>query len=321
LAAMSNNNWLKFALQLTGKGGALPLDSQQQLAETPGYWVHLDYTCEESEQWLQQQSVPQAVIAALTAAETRPRASEVAGGVLVYLRGVNLNPGARPEDMIALRMWVSPAGLISTQKRTLLSVEAVRQTLDSCQGPESISALVAELIDQLIWRMEEVIENLELEVGECALQLEESPTASLTPHLSLLRRRAITLRRYLAPQREALIKLQNESLFAAADTLLIREATDRLQRLLEDLDAAREHATLLQEEVFSVQNEAINDRMYLLAIISALFLPLGFLTGLFGINVGGLPGVEDPNAFWWFCSGVGVIAVGVAIWMRKRRWL
>lgn len=318
---MSDNNWLKIALQLTGNGGAQPLDPQQQLADTTGYWVHLDYTREESEQWLQNEAVPQAVIDALTAAETRPRASEVAGGVLVYLRGVNLNPGARPEDMIALRMWVSPGGLISTQKRTLLSVEAVRKTLDSQQGPESISALVAELIDQLIWRMEEVIENLELEVEACAQQLEESPTASLTSHLSLLRRRAITLRRYLAPQREALIKLQNESLFAAADTLLIREATDRLQRLLEDLDAAREHATLLQEEVFSVQNEAINDRMYLLAIISALFLPLGFLTGLFGINVGGLPGVEDPNAFWWFCSGVAVIALGVGIWMRKRRWL
>ncbi len=318
---MSDNTWLKIALQLTGNGGAQPLDPQQQLADTTGYWVHLDYTREESEQWLQNEAVPQAVIDALTAAETRPRASEVAGGVLVYLRGVNLNPGARPEDMIALRMWVSPGGLISTQKRTLLSVEAVRKTLDSQQGPESISALVAELIDQLIWRMEEVIENLELEVEACAQQLEESPTASLTSHLSLLRRRAITLRRYLAPQREALIKLQNESLFAAADTLLIREATDRLQRLLEDLDAAREHATLLQEEVFSVQNEAINDRMYLLAIISALFLPLGFLTGLFGINVGGLPGVEDPNAFWWFCSGVAVIALGVGVWMRKRRWL
>ncbi len=318
---MSDNNWLKIALQLTGNGGAQPLDPQQQLADTTGYWVHLDYTREESEQWLQNEAVPQAVIDALTAAETRPRASEVAGGVLVYLRGVNLNPGARPEDMIALRMWVSPGGLISTQKRPLLSVEAVRRALDSQQGPESISALVAELIDQLIWRMEEVIENLELEVEACAQQLEESPTASLTSHLSLLRRRAITLRRYLAPQREALIKLQNESLFAAADTLLIREATDRLQRLLEDLDAAREHATLLQEEVFSVQNEAINDRMYLLAIISALFLPLGFLTGLFGINVGGLPGVEDPNAFWWFCSGVAVIALGVGVWMRKRRWL
>ncbi|MGJ3255291.1 MAG: zinc transporter ZntB [Alcanivorax sp.] len=318
---MSDNNWLKIALQLNGRGGATELAAQQPLTDAAAYWVHLDYTREESEQWLRQQAIPQAVIDSLTAAETRPRASEVAGGVLVYLRGVNLNPGARPEDMIALRMWVGPAGLVSTQKRALLSVEAVKQTLDSLQGPASISTLVAELVDQLIWRMEEVIENLESEVEGCAMQLEEAPTSSLTPQLSLLRRRAITLRRYLAPQREALIKLQNEALFAAADTMLIREATDRLQRLLEDLDAAREHATLLQEEVFSVQNEAINDRMYLLAIISALFLPLGFLTGLFGINVGGLPGVEDPHAFWWFCSGVGVIALGVAIWMRKRRWL
>lgn len=318
---MSDNNWLKIALQLDGKGGALQLEPQQPLLDHAAYWVHLDYTREESEQWLQNHSVPQAVIDALTAAETRPRASEVAGGVLVYLRGVNLNPGARPEDMIALRMWVGPAGLVSTQKRTLLSVEAVHQALDSGQGPESISALVAELVDQLIWRMEEVIENLESEVEGCALQLEESPASSLTSQLSLLRRRAITLRRYLAPQREALFKLQNESMFTSSDTLLIREATDRLQRLLEDLDAAREHATLLQEEVFSVQNEAINDRMYLLAIISAIFLPLGFLTGLFGINVAGLPGVENPNAFWWFCTAVAVIGLGVAVWMRKRRWL
>lgn len=78
---MSDNNWLKIALQLTGNGGAQPLDPQQQLADTTGYWVHLDYTREESEQWLQNEAVPQAVIDALTAAETRPRASEVAGGV------------------------------------------------------------------------------------------------------------------------------------------------------------------------------------------------------------------------------------------------
>ncbi|MED5431458.1 MAG: zinc transporter ZntB [Pseudomonadota bacterium] len=318
---MVDSNWLKIALQLDGQGGALQLDPQQTLVEHPAYWVHLDYTRDESRIWLQDHSVPKAVIDALTAAETRPRASEVAGGILVYLRGVNLNPGARPEDMIALRMWVGPDGLVSTQKRSLLSVDAVHQSLESQQGPVTISALVAELVDQLIWRMEEVIENLESEVEGCALQLEESPTSVLTPQLSLLRRRAITLRRYLAPQREALFKLQNEPFFAGPDAMLMREATDRLQRLLEDLDAAREHATLLQEEVFSVQNEAINDRMYLLAIISAIFLPLGFLTGLFGINVGGLPGVDNPDAFWWFCSSVALIGAGLAIWMRKRRWL
>ena len=318
---MDKEHWFKIACYLDGQGGCPPFDSGDELQSERTHWVHLDYTQQQSTAWMHANKVPERVIEALTASETRPRASEVAGGLLVYLRGVNLQPGARPEDMIALRLWLGPHGVISTQKRTLLTVETVEGDLLQGEGAHSSTALVARLVDELTWRMEDVIENLETEVESCAEQLEASPTASLTAQLSLLRRRAITLRRYLAPQREALSKLQTDRMFSDADVLQIREATDRLLRLVEDLDAAREHATLLQEEVFAVQNEAINDRMYLLAIISALFLPLGFLTGLFGINVGGLPGVENEKAFWWFCAGMSVIAFGVVIWMRKRRWI
>ncbi len=317
---MDKNNWLKIGCYLNGQGGSTPLGADDALQSDRTHWVHLDYTQPQTMSWLHRNEIPSRVIEALTATETRPRASEVAGGLLVYLRGVNLQPGARPEDMIALRLWLGPHGVISTQKRTLMSVETIEATLAAGEGPQSGSELVAALVDELTWRMEDVIENLEMEVESCAEQLDASPTASLTSQLGLLRRRAITLRRYLTPQREALVKLQTDRFFPESDVVQIREATDRLLRLVEDLDAAREHATLLQEEVFAVQNEAINDRMYLLAIISALFLPLGFLTGLFGINVGGLPGVENDRAFWWFCGVMTVIAIGVMIWMRKRRW-
>lgn len=318
---MDTKHWLKIACYLDGAGGCSRFGAEDTLQGDRAYWVHLDYTHPQTVPWMEASGIPSRVIEALTAAETRPRATEACGGLLVYLRGVNLQPGARPEDMIALRLWLGPQGLVSTQKRTLLSVEAVEQELLAGEGPLLPTGLVARLVDELTWRMEDVIENLEAEVETCAQQLDASPTASLTTQLSLLRRRAITLRRYLAPQREALAKMQSDRLFAEAEVMQIREASDRLLRLVEDLDAAREHATLLQEEVFAVQNEAINDRMYLLAIISALFLPLGFLTGLFGINVGGLPGVENNNAFWWFCAGMSVVALGVLVWMRKRRWL
>ena len=76
---MTDSNWLKIALQLNGRGGATELAAEQPLAETTAYWVHLDYTREESEQWLRRQSIPQAVIDSLTAAETRPRASRGPG--------------------------------------------------------------------------------------------------------------------------------------------------------------------------------------------------------------------------------------------------
>ena len=184
---MNESHWLKIALTLDGQGGATGFDAQARLSETSPYWVHLDYTQPQSEQWLEQQSIPPMVITALTASETRPRATEVAGGLLVYLRGVNLHPGARPEDMIALRLWVGPQGVISTQKRTLLSLVTVQEELDAGEGVVAIPALVTRLVDQLIWRMEDVIENLESEVEDCALSIEEAPTISLTPRLSQIR--------------------------------------------------------------------------------------------------------------------------------------
>ena len=61
----------------------------------------------------------------------------------------------------------------------------------------------------------------------------------------------------------------------------------------------------------------LNKNMYVLSVISAIFLPLGFLTGLFGINIGGIPGVEDPNAFWVF-SGILVVIVSLQIWIFKK---
>ncbi|MCH2558541.1 MAG: zinc transporter ZntB [Alcanivorax sp.] len=317
-----NPAWVKLALQLDGAGGATDFTLGEQLPESKQtLWVNLDYTAEAAHEWLLAQArVPESAAEALSTPDTRPRAAEVGGGLLVYLRGVNLYPDARPEDMIAIRLWIKDNLIISTQKRQLFTVSEISDSLRKGDGPRSGSQLLAWLTDGLTWRMEDVIERIEDLVGDCSEALEQKPDRALTHAISSVRRRSIALRRYLAPQREAINRLQGDARLDREDAELIREAGDRLQRLVEDLDAARDQATLLQEEVFSVQNEAINDRMYLLAIISAIFLPLGFLTGLFGINIGGMPGVEDPDAFWWFVGFLGVISVLLLLWMIRLRW-
>lgn len=314
--------WAKVALELDGNGGATAFALPERLPDsTRTLWVHLDYSAGAARRWLARQpAIPGAALEALLARETRPRATELAGGLLVYLRGVNLYPDARPEDMIAVRLWVKDNLIISTQKRQLFTVTELQEALARGEGPSGAANLLARLVDGLTWRMEEVIERIEGRVMEYSACLETAPDRALTHRISDLRRRAITLRRYLAPQREAIARLHGDARFAQQDDDTIREAGERLLRLLEDLDASREHATLLQEQVFSIQNEAINDRMYLLAIVSALFLPLTFLTGLFGINVGGLPGVDNPWAFWWFAGVLALCAGGVLGWMAKRRW-
>ena len=89
----------------------------------------------------------------------------------------------------------------------------------------------------------------------------------------------------------------------------------------EDLEAVRERAAVSQEELLSRLSEQLNQRMYVLSIVAAVFLPLGFLTGLLGINVGGIPGADNAQAFWIF-SGLLLIAVVIQLLVfRWKKWL
>ena len=153
-------------------------------------------------------------------------------------------------------------------------------------------------------------------------------TQLASPHhlrydLAQLRKQTITLRRYLAPQREALNRLILEKFDWITDDyrMQLREISDRLIRHIEDIDAVRERAAVTQEELLSQISEQMNERMYVLSIVAAVFLPLGFFTGLMGINVGGMPGVEYEQAFWVvaaLCVGVTLV---LGIVFRHKKWL
>ena len=78
----------------------------------------------------------------------------------------------------------------------------------------------------------------------------------------------------------------------------IRESLNRFNRYLEELDSIRDRAIVTQEELLSQLSETLNRRMYILSLVATFFLPMGFLTGLLGINVGGIPGADRP--IWFF---------------------
>jgi len=131
------------------------------------------------------------------------------------------------------------------------------------------------------------------------------------------------LRRYLAPQREAMMKLQAEIVpwLSDSDRMHLREITDRVVRYIEDLDSVRDRAAVTQEELVNRLSEQMNTRMYVLSLVAAIFLPLGFLTGLLGINVGGIPGSENQSAFLIFIMMLIVVVFLQIVIFKKKKWL
>jgi zinc transporter len=310
------------AFDISG-GVAVPVtDGWPGLSAQSGYrWLHFDLAAPDLEVWVQEHLPPTAARAILQR-ETRPRCDRLDDGLILNLRGVNLNPEASPEDMVSLRLWVTGQGIVSARHRRVFAVDAMRVAAEAGQAPATVGGFLAELTHRLAKWIETV--SLELEdqtdaLEEKVLESEKVPTGEI----ARLRRAAIKMRRYVNPQREALealVRYEGPELDDSAREMM-RETGNRTRRSLEELDATRDRLAVLHDNIQAEQALALGRNSYLLSVIAAIFLPLGFLTGLFGVNVAGMPGTEWGLAFWGLTFAS--IAIGIALYLifKLSRWL
>lgn len=322
-----SENGVLWAYHLDGEGSGQRTNAETALVTPPteGFtWVHIHSDSPHAASWLQQHKIDSRIVAAVTASESRPRAIPLGSGYLITLRGVNGNPGADPEDMVSLRLWFSDRLIISARrsKRRLLSVEDVRQNIELGSGPRTTGQAVTMITERIATRIADVVDDIDDELTEVESTLGDVHISEARQRLRISRRQTAAIRRYLAPQRVAL-----DTLFRNNDALTEREShalqtqSDRITRFVEDLDLARERALVLQGELQDRIAEEQNQRMYVLSIVAAIFLPLSFLTGVFGMNVAGLPGTENPGAFLLLTIAMLILAVILMGYMRWRKWL
>lgn len=284
-------------------------------------WLHFDVADAGLEDWAKEY-LPQIAAQALLQSETRPRCDPHEDGLILNLRGVNLNPNASPEDMVSLRLWATDRAIVTARVRKVWAMDALKTAAEKGTGPASVGGFLAELAFGLTKRVEAV--SLELEDETDALEEAALSGGELAPdQIARLRQTVIKLRRYISPQRDALDALSavdGDILDERAATLL-HETANRTRRTLEELDASRDRLTALQDQMDAEHANAMARNGYLLSVVAAIFLPLGFLTGLFGVNVAGMPGMSAPFAFW--ALSLASIAIGVALYVvfKLSKWL
>ncbi len=317
---------LIYSLALTGElaGSSLSTEQLENWDPKDGLiWVHLRYRHKKARQWVLNSGLNRVETDALLAQDTRPRAVLAGEGVLLALRGVNLNPNSAPEDMVAVRIYADKNRIISTCDRALLSLKEVAELIIDGAGPRSTGDFILAVCERLTDRKVDFIDTLEEQLSELEEQVVSGNVKDLRTDIAELRRQTVALRRYLGPQKEAFSRMLSEQfvLFNEPERLKMRETTDKLTRTIEDLDALRDRANVTQEELLSQQSEQLNKRLYSLSLVSAIFLPLSFLTGLLGVNIGGIPGAENPWAFVTFCAILtSLVALQMALFYRFK-WL
>lgn len=326
-----NAQWgLVHALVLDGKGGARTLARTElidlQLQPEQSLWLHWDRSHPQTRSWLLRESgLSEFACELLLEENTRPRLLPLADEqMLLFLRGVNLNPGAEPEDMVSVRIFAEAQRVISLRLRPLRASDEMLQQLAEGRGPKTASELLLVMGELLTEKVQALVSDLS-ELADDEEERAESDERYKPSQggLQQIRRRAAGLRRFLAPQREIYAQLSRNrySWFADNDGDYWNELNNSLIRYLEELELTRERAALVLESEDRKRAERMNRTMYRFGIITCIFLPMSFLTGLLGINVGGIPGSDSPFGFLYASLLVLGLALGQWWIFRRLRWV
>ncbi|MFC1619963.1 zinc transporter ZntB [Candidatus Neomarinimicrobiota bacterium] len=322
-----DHSGLIFAFILDGQGGGQSVswkEIEEWKTSSGTLWVNLAGESPIAEEWLRQKSGLDAITCdALTREDVRPRSMLTGSGLLTILRGINLNPGDDPEDMVSVRIYIENNRIITARHRFVRSIDDLRRAIEANEGPGTVGEFLSGLGLRLVDRMSDMIEKKSEEVDELEEAIVHEYSSEIAERLANVRRQIVSLRRHLAPQREALgripsfrIEFLNEE-----DLNRLREVMDQTMHFIEELDSARDRAMVTQEELNNRLSKQLERRMYALSLIAAIFLPLSFLTGLLGINVGGIPGAEKHNGFLFVAIILSVIMGFQLLLFKKMKWI
>ncbi|CAI1722108.1 zinc transporter ZntB [Serratia quinivorans] len=312
-----------YAYQLDGKGGVTSIDYDDKVTCDEPCWLHLDYAHSASAEWLATTPLlPDAVREALSGESSRPRVSKVGDGTMITLRSINFNANSRPDQLVTIRVYMTDKLIVSTRHRKVFSIDQVVNDLQSGIGPTNSGNWLVEISDALTDHASEFIEDLHDKI----IDLEDSLLEQQVPErgqLALIRKQLIVLRRYMAPQRDVFSRLASDRLpwMNDDDRRRMQDIADRLGRGLDDLDGSIARTAILSDEITTVMADAMNRRTYTMSLLAMVFLPTTFLTGLFGVNLGGIPGGGNPLGFATFCLTLTGLVFGLGWWLKRRRWL
>ena len=310
---------------VAGDGPIRTLSRDEAAAyEGPGFiWLHLQGRDEEDIAFIKaQRDIPDVAAGALAATETRPRCDRIDEGAIVNLRGPGELDPHDSDRLVSIRFWVTGTKVTSLSRRPLTALAEVVRKFESGRIHDS-GDLVAAFAWAISTQLDPEVAQLGDTLDDVESDLEPNQLYRLRKDITSVRSAAISFRRFVAPDRDALRTLaaMDFDWLAEDDKLHIVEAADRFARMAEELEAVRERAALLHEQITDLRAEQTDQRALYISVVAFIFLPLTFVTGLLGMNVQGIPYAHSAWSFWGvviFCVLVGVSVLG---WFRWRNWL
>lgn len=206
-------------------------------------------------------------------------------------------------------------------------VDAIDRLWNICQrdskiGERGTDFLLYNLLDMVASDYLPAMDALDEALDRLEDEVFSHPTTQILNTLFQVKRAVLHLRRVIGPQREVLNRLARDpyEVIDAEDRVYYRDVYDHFVRLVDINETLRDLVGGTLDTYLSVTSNRTNDIMKVLTIFTALFMPLTFITGFFGMNFEFLPFRHGP-VFWLSLGGMLLLPLVMLLWFRRIHWL
>lgn len=295
-------------------------------ARTDGIlWLHFNLTSARAQHWIASQSGLDefAVEILLDSKDERTRLEQIDDGIVAVLSDMHYDFKFEPSDIGTLRLFADDRRVISCRRHPLKAVDRLRRSLNDGAGFASTAELLAELIELLSDTLSEVVGNVENDLDAIEDTILAERYQKARQKLGQIRQLIVRLRRHVSPQRQAFARLATLRLpwTNDDDTSRLSHAAEKFAGVLYDVEALQDRAKVLQDELLARVADQQNHSLHVLAVVTVVFAPMTLISGIFGMNVSGVPGVAGggEHAFWWVMLLIVLSGIAMMVFLRPRR--
>lgn len=217
-----------------------------------------------------------------------------------------------------LRIALSADQVITVRNHPMRCADAVRRELTggvAVAGPADALDLLVSVIAENAAAIGEAM-SAQVQAAEDALLDGRDPPT--TREMIAIRRRLAQLHRMVDGMRRVVQRLEQDAELPEDVGPTVEQLAQRLQAIDSDILATQGQLRLLRDEIEALEAQRTNQNLYILSIVTALLLPATLVTGIFGMNTGGLPFADGPWGTWHATLLAGGAALATYLWLR---WL
>lgn len=302
------------------------LAQAQALLQEPGLpdgfvWLHMNLSHAATLRWLRRHTdLGEAYFEALADGSRSARIERDGDALFAVLNDVTFDSTVDTQEVETLWLSVAPRRVISVRRRPLRSVDRLRTEVRRGQPVDNS----VDLLDHLLRDQADELQRTLRRTAERLDEIEDDVLAGRhrqhAAELARQRRLTVRLQRLLTPEPGSLARVlaRPPGWMQPTDVQQLAQANEEFALVLRDVAALQDRIRLMQDESTARTAEDTNRSLFLLTMVTVLALPINLVSGMFGMNVGGIPLAEDDAGFWLM---LGLIAslTGLIGWVLVRR--